>query len=82
VGKVAAGSAAMGVAVWISSYIVRHTLKDGVAGHLADLAISIPVGLAVLYWVCRWLQVDELEMAIRAIGGPLGRRLGRPKNQS
>jgi hypothetical protein len=42
-----------------------------------DLAASIPVGLVVFYLACRLLRVSELDLASRALAGPLLRRLRR-----
>jgi hypothetical protein len=50
-------------------------------GRLADLAVSIPVGTAVFWVVCRITRVPELESAGRALIAPLveGRRRQRGK---
>ena len=37
---------------------------------LADLGVSIPLGLVVFYAACRLLGVSELDMAIRAFSAP------------
>jgi hypothetical protein len=44
---------------------------------LADLAVSLPIGLAAFYGMCRALGVEELDMAIRAFTSPVRRRLKR-----
>jgi hypothetical protein len=44
---------------------------------LADLAVSIPLGLLVFYATCRALRVHEIDMAIRAFTAPVTRRLKR-----
>jgi hypothetical protein len=46
---------------------------------MTDLGVSSPVGLMVLYWAAKGMKIEELEMATRALGGPLMRRLGRGK---
>jgi hypothetical protein len=50
-------------------------------GRLVDLAVSIPVGTAVFWAVCRVVRVPELESAGRALNAPLveGRRRQRGK---
>ena len=73
--KVAAGSAAMGLAVWASGKAIRMALGVTTLARLADLAVSIPLGIAVLYFVSRALRIEELEMAVRALGGPITRRI-------
>jgi len=44
-------------------------------GRVADLAVSIPVGLVVFYAACRRLRVTELDLATRSLAGPILRRL-------
>jgi putative peptidoglycan lipid II flippase len=79
-GKIALASAAMAGAVAISSHLVRHGLGEnglGVSqlGRLADLAVSIPLGLGVYYGTCRALGVPELDVVFRAFTAPIRRRL-------
>jgi hypothetical protein len=45
----------------------------GLRGRLLDLAVCIPLGVAVFYGACRALRVDELDFAMRVGAGPLGR---------
>ncbi len=73
--KVTAASVAMGAVVWASSSLIRFELGAGTIARLVDLAVTIPLGIAVLYFVSRALQIEELEMATRALGGPIARRL-------
>jgi integral membrane protein MviN len=74
--KVIAASLAMGAVCYGSSHLIRGWLGIAKWARLADLAVSIPLGLAVFYAVARGLRVAELEMAGAAIAGPLARRLG------
>ena len=46
-------------------------------GYLTDLAVSIPLGAVTFYAACRLLRIDELELAMSAMAGPLRRRFGR-----
>ena len=73
--KVSAASVGMGLAVWLSSSAVRGALGQTPRASLVDLAVSIPLGMVVLYVLARMLRVAELEMAVKAIGGPLARRI-------
>ena len=66
--KLIAASVAMGAAVAGSSYAVRHQLGTGRLGSLSDLAISIPLGLAVFYIACRLLRVTELQALRESLG--------------
>jgi hypothetical protein len=36
-----------------------------------DLAVSIPLGLAIFYGVCRGLGVTDIDMAVRAFAAPI-----------
>ncbi len=71
--KIAAASAVMGVAVWLSSHAVATWLGIGRLARLADLSISIPLGLVVYYAAGRWMRISELELAAQAASGPIGR---------
>jgi putative peptidoglycan lipid II flippase len=73
--RVSAASALMGLSVWITSHYVSHTFGLSKLARITDLAISIPVGMAVLYACCRLLGVTELDTALAGIAGPLQRRL-------
>ncbi|MGH9631821.1 MAG: murein biosynthesis integral membrane protein MurJ, partial [Bryobacteraceae bacterium] len=73
--KVSIASTVMGAAVWLSSRFLENNLGRSKSALLTDLAISIPIGLLVLYLLCRVLRVSELEMAINALAGPLQRRV-------
>jgi putative peptidoglycan lipid II flippase len=73
--RVTLASACMGGAVWLTSRVVAGVIGISKVGRLLDLALSIPVGLVVLYLCCRLLRVSELDAALRAVAGPLQRRL-------
>ena len=75
IGKISLASAVMGGAVWMSSRGVQHWLGIGRLARLVDLAVSIPLGLVVFYFVCRIAKVSELDLATRALAGPILRRL-------
>jgi len=75
VAKVLLASAVMGVAVAASSRGMEAWLGVSQPARLADLAVSLPVGLATFYGMCRALGVEELDMAIRAFTSPVRRRL-------
>ncbi len=77
IGKVLVASTVMGAAVWAASHGMEKWLGVSQLARLADLAVSLPVGLAVFYGMCRVLGVDELDLAIRAFTSPVRRRLKR-----
>jgi putative peptidoglycan lipid II flippase len=76
IGKVLIASIVMAVAIWLSSHGIERWLGVSQLARLADLAVSIPLGLLVFYGACRFLRVDEIDMAIRAFVAPVRRRLG------
>jgi putative peptidoglycan lipid II flippase len=77
VSKILAASIAMGATVAISSHFVIGLAGVGQIGRLADVVVSIPIGLAVFYGACRLLEVEDLDAAIHAIAGPVIRRVRR-----
>ncbi len=79
--KIGLASLIMGVAIKASNIGFADWLGISRLGRLADLAVSIPVGTAVFWAVCRVVRVPELESAGRALIAPLveGRRRQRGK---
>ena len=73
--RIGAATAAMSLAVWLSSGFVRGAVSGEFLGRALDLAVSTPLGLSVLYGACRLLRVDELDLARTA----LLRRFQRPQ---
>jgi putative peptidoglycan lipid II flippase len=78
VGKILIASAAMGAACYVSSRGIHVWLGARKLAHIADVALSVPLGAVVYYGLCRAMRVAELEAAWRALAGPLMRRL-RPQ---
>ena len=72
--KVLLASAAMAAVVWGMS-AAFHALvpRAGLARGL-DILFGVPAGAAIVYLLCRAMRVEELEMATRALAGPLLRR--------
>jgi putative peptidoglycan lipid II flippase len=75
IGKILLASIVMGAAVLASSHFVREFAGVTRLGRLLDLAISIPVGVVVLYGVCAMLKVSELDLATKTVLGPVMRRM-------
>jgi putative peptidoglycan lipid II flippase len=69
--KIVAASLVMSVAVALSSRALEAWLGLSRLARLADLAVSIPLGILVYWAVCRATRVPEFEAARRALG--LGR---------
>lgn len=62
--KILAASAVMAALVWISSSLIQSLLGPRKLGYLADVAVSIPLGVAAFAAAGRWLRIEELEFAI------------------
>jgi putative peptidoglycan lipid II flippase len=74
--KISASSALMGVACALSSRLVQHWMGVSRLARVADLAVSVPVGLLVFLAAAKLFRLPELEAARRALIAPLTRRLG------
>jgi putative peptidoglycan lipid II flippase len=68
--QITLASVIMGVIVALVSRGIGAGIGDGRPAVLVNLAVSIPVGAAAFYGVCRGLKVAELEMAGRALFSP------------
>ena len=77
IGKVSAASILMGAVITVTTHLMELRMGVSQFARLADLAVSIPIGLVVFYAACRLLGVTELDMAIRALAAPIRRRLIR-----
>jgi len=67
----------MAGATALSSHEMERWLGVSQLARLADLAVSIPLGLLIFYGMCRALGVHEVDMAIRAFTRPVSRRFQR-----
>jgi len=65
--KITFASLVMGAALVLTSRGIQILLGASRLARLADLAVSIPIGVGAYYAVCRALKVAELEMAVRAL---------------
>jgi putative peptidoglycan lipid II flippase len=74
VSRICAAAAAMGLVCWLSSRGIYAWIEPRKLTHFIDLAVSIPIGLAVFLGVCRLLRIRELDAAMSALAGPLARR--------
>jgi putative peptidoglycan lipid II flippase len=75
--KVVVAAMAMGIVVAGLNALVSNWLGVTRTAYLADLALTIPVGLLVFYYVAKLLDIPELAPAFRALGNPVMRRLRR-----
>jgi putative peptidoglycan lipid II flippase len=72
--KVSLASAGMGAVVAVSTRQITGAFGTSPAARLIDLALSIPAGIAILYILCRALNVAELESAVAAVKARFARR--------
>ncbi len=75
--RIAAASAAMAAVVWLSSRGMRAWTGTDHWARLADVAVSMPLGVAVYYGAVKALGLHEIDMVARSFTGPLQRRLRR-----
>jgi len=75
-GRIVAASVAMAAAVALSSYGVRAWLGISQLARVADVVLSLPLGLAVYYGAAKMLGLAEIDMVIRSFTGPIRRILG------
>ena len=73
--KISLASAVMGACCWVCAHFLEAAMGPGTfIGRLAVLLVSVPVGVGLIYWLCRLLRVPELELARGAIMASLARR--------
>jgi len=77
IGKVTLASAIMGAVIFATSRGMAMWLGVSQMARLADLGVSLPVGLAVYYAACRALGLSEIDGVIHAFARPIQRRLQR-----
>ena len=66
--KISSASAAMGVLCWICAGIVESAIGPGTfSGRFASLVTAVPLGIGVLYALCRLMRLPELDLAQQAI---------------
>jgi putative peptidoglycan lipid II flippase len=71
--KIGLASLVMGAAIAATSRGLGNWLGVSRLARLADLAVSIPVGVGVYWAACRLARLPELETAGRALVAPLAR---------
>jgi putative peptidoglycan lipid II flippase len=73
VARICCACAVMAGAVALSTHAIGSWLGVSRLARLADLAVSIPLGIAVFCACCRAANVTELEEAGRLLGSPLAK---------
>jgi putative peptidoglycan lipid II flippase len=77
-GRITAAAALMGVVCKLSSAAIHAAAGAGRTARLADVAVSIPLGVAVFYFAARAWGVEELE-AVRTACYTALRNASRPE---
>ena len=75
--QVSIASASMGLVVWATSRFLEAQLGVGRSAHIVVLIVSIPAGVSVYYYLCKWFGVEELDLAVRSVTGGVTRRFGK-----
>jgi len=75
--KIATAAGLMGAACALSSRAIERWIGVSRFARVADLAVSVPLGLIIFYAMCKLLHLPELESARRALVAPFTQRFGR-----
>lgn len=78
ISKIALASLGMAAVIALSSRLVENWMGVTRLAHLANLTLSIPLGLGVYYAACRAFSVNDLDMTVVAFAAPV-RRIFRSK---
>lgn len=73
--RIGLASLAMAVAAGLSSHAMRSWVGLSQYGRMVDLAVSLPLGVAVYYVVAKALGLSEIDSALRSFTSPIRRRL-------
>jgi putative peptidoglycan lipid II flippase len=68
--RIAAGSIFMALPVWAASYQMTRWLGVSRWADLANLAVSLPIGLLAFVIILKYLKVDELRFALDVFASP------------
>jgi len=79
--QIVAASAGMGLVVILASRGIQSVAGVSRIARLADLAVSIPLGAFVFYFLCRSLKVAEFDTAVRALSAPLAALISRRRGK-
>lgn len=74
-GRVIAASAAMAVAAWLSSHMMRSWFGLEQLARIADVLVSVPIGIGVYYAAVKALGLSEIDTVLHSFLSPIRRRL-------
>ncbi len=75
--KITFAAAVMSVGVWGAEWLATHWIPAGRARYLLTLAMALPTGVALYYYTCRSLKIEEMDLAVAALAKPLERLRAR-----
>ncbi len=73
--RITAGSILMALPVWAASFQMARWLGVSRWADLANLAVSLPVGLLAFVIILRYLKIDEVRFALDVFASPFLSRL-------
>ncbi len=68
--RIAAGSVLMALPVWAASFQMARWLGVSRWADLANLAVSLPIGLLAFVIILRYLKIDEVRFALDVFASP------------
>lgn len=75
--KITFAAAVMSFGVWGASWVAGQWLAEGRLRYVATLGMAIPTGVALYYYTCRALKIEEMDLAVTALAQPLNRLRAR-----
>jgi putative peptidoglycan lipid II flippase len=75
--KIILASLVMATACWAVSRGIYQLAGDNKIAHLVNVVVSVGAGAGVFYAAAYWLGVEELQSAVRTIGGRFKRLMRR-----
>lgn len=75
--KITFAAALMACGVWSAAWLAGQWQPAGHGRYLATLGLAIPTGVALYYYACKALRIEEMDLAVAAIGKPFERLRAR-----
>ncbi len=75
--KITFATAIMSFGIWGAQSLATAWMPAGRGRYLLTLAMALPTGVGLYYFVCRSLKIEEMDLAVTALAKPLGRLRAR-----
>ncbi|MBM3786134.1 MAG: murein biosynthesis integral membrane protein MurJ [Acidobacteria bacterium] len=75
--KIMFASALMSFLIAGIQWLMTQSLEAGRARYIMTLLLGIPLGSSLFYYTCRWLRVEEMDLAVTAFLRPFERLRAR-----